>query len=645
MCAAERRLRRLSLAAFALAGLLISCGGTSGPIASDPTYRPEARQVLRVSAPAEPATDREPPPTDRGAPPTDRGAPATDHGAPATDRGAPATPAGDSSDLFHTPAPLVAEGQPMVLYTDLTSGPNRGGERDKGAYLSIFGKGFGTDGLGSRVKVTIGGVEVDNYRYLGPSRGRPDIEQISVQIGALGDPTPGRALPIRVLVDGRASNDDRHFIVNPGRILFVDNVSGDDERAAPDDIARPYRHVQTPNLARGGAWPRVRAGDIIVMRGHGASRPWTDVGFQNYFMRFRDKSGSAPTGEPGTGPIALVGYPGEDVYIRGTLAGGMTRGCLSAVNGLSFPGMGQWVVVANLRIDCEGYDGPISQQIRGHHWRVVNNDLSASTAPRSGPAVPRMAGITGNGRGSVWYGNRIHDIQGSAQECHGLYIDGDGSYDIGYNFIHDIRDGNGFQVYVNGRNGSDVADSIALHHNLIREVSKHGINIADGARAGIRVWNNVVSGAQFAGVRLNSRDLVNARIHHNTFHAVNRARHPLYGALVNDWALRAGALDARNNVFHVAAGSPYLSGSVGFTSASAQLGRNLWANGAGAVALDRSAILADPGFVAPGRDFRPRPGSAAIGAGSALPTVTALVRTDHALRPRDGAPDVGALRP
>src|SRR6185312_16439421 len=108
---------------------------------------------------------------------------------------------------------------PLVLYTDLVSGPNSGGENDKGAYLSIFGKHFGHSGLGTRTRVYIGGTEVAVYRYLGPSHGSPDIEQISVQIGKLGAPPLGVPLPIVVKVDGIPSNADSTFIVNPGRIL------------------------------------------------------------------------------------------------------------------------------------------------------------------------------------------------------------------------------------------------------------------------------------------------------------------------------------------------------------------------------------------------------------------------------------------
>src|SRR5258708_34968667 len=96
-----------------------------------------------------------------------------------------------------------------------------------------------------------------------------------------------------------------------------------------------------------------------------------------------------------------------------------------------------------------------------------------------------MAGITGNGTGLVWLGNHIHDIQGSSGECHGIYIDGDGSYEIAYNLIENIRSGNGFQIYVNGTNGSSVANNVNFHPNLIHDVSKHGLNLADNHPQGL----------------------------------------------------------------------------------------------------------------------------------------------------------------
>jgi hypothetical protein len=526
-----------------------------------------------------------------------------------------------------------------VLYTDLISGPNSGGENNKGAYLSIFGKNFGSSGLGTTVKAFIGGVEVGSYRYLGPSKGRSDIQQLTVQVGALGNPALGTALPIQVTVNGVASNTDQTFMVNPGRMLFVDNVAGNDSTAVAGDITHPFRHVQTSTLSQ-GAWGQAQRGDFIVLRGTGT--PWTDVGFENYFMRFRDKSGSAPTGASGTGAIVVMGYPTEDAYIRGTLAAGQKMGCISAINGQSYPGMGQWAVISNLRIDCEGYDGPISQEIYGHHWRVVNNDLAASTAPTSGSSVPRMAGITGNGTGSVWLGNHIHDIQGSPQECHGIYIDGDGSYEIAYNLIENIRSGNGFQIYVNGGNGSSVANNVNFHHNLIHDVSKHGINLADNAQNGIVVFDNVVYNVQYAGIRFNTTLLSGAKIYNNTFYATNLSGNSITAALTNDWTLPVGAATLYNNIFWPANNTAYIGGEVALDALAGTSGHNIFYRGSGAT-LGTGVISADPKFVnAPGHDFHLAAGSPAVGAGVA--GVTYLVTTDHELATRGrSSVDIGAF--
>lgn len=557
------------------------------------------------------------------------------------------SPAGNGSSLPPPTTPAPSAAAPTLLYTDVLSGPTSGGENNNGAYLSLFGKNFGNSGLGTTVRVYIGNAEVASYRTLGASKvyDGAGIQQITVQVGALDGAAQGAALPVKVVVNGIASNTNLRFTPNPGRMLYVDNVAGNDATAVPGDIRHPYRHVQTPALYTGGAWEAVRPGDMIVMRGHGDANPWTDVGFENFFVRYRDKSGSAPSGAAGTGPIAITAYPGEDVYIRGTLANGMTGGCISAINGESYPGMGQWAVISNLRLDCEGYDGPVSQEIYGHHWRVINNDLAASTAKRSGTGVvPRMGGITGNGNDAVWYGNHIHDIQGSDQECHGIYIDGDGSYDIAYNHIHDIRDGNGFQVYVNGSNGSTEANNIRLHHNLIHDVSKHGVNIADGAKSGVKVWNNIVYNTQYAGVRFNTLDLTGAKIFNNTFYDTNLANHPWYGALSNDWTLPAASLDVENNIFYVAAGTPYTGGSNGVTASAGTFAHNLLFNGSSGAEIDSSAIMTNPLFAADGSDFHLQAGSPAIAAGAKPTAVANLVTDDFDLKPRSAAIDVGALQ-
>jgi hypothetical protein len=543
---------------------------------------------------------------------------------------------------------LVAiTGAPLVLYTDVSSGPNSGGENNEGAYLSIFGTNFGNTGLGSTVKVYIGGTEVNSYRYLGPSRGRADVQQITVQVGSLGSPTAGTALPIKVVVNGVTSNTDQTFTVNPGRMLFV-SQSGNDATAVAGDITHPYRHVQNGST---GAFDVAKPGDTIVMRGTAltagaaltsdptsAAAAWTDQS-GGYFVRFINRNGSAPTGASGTGPIALIAYPDEDVYIYESYASGATGG-ISGVDTHQYTG-GKYVTVADLRVEAGGEGGPIDVQTAGLNWRVVNNEVTAVTG--STDTHNLEAGIVGSGTNSFWVGNHVHDIESaSPQEMHGIYIDGQGSYEVAYNWIQNVTDGTGFQVYVDDGYASTTND-VSFHHNMISNVNKYGINIADGSASGFVYYDNVVAGAGWGCMRFNTTTLSGAKIYNNTF--ANCSSRPGYGVVNNDWNFPANALDMENNIFYANAGGSYSGGSVGMSSGDGTITHNLFFNGsAGDDNWDSHPVVADPLFVSLSLsppDLRLQAGSPAIGAGSTA--VASVVTTDYLLNPRSSTSlDIGA---
>jgi len=586
------------------------------------------------------------------------------------------------------PPPIAP--MPLVIYTDIVSGPNTGGENDKGIYLSLFGKNLGNSDLGRKTKVYIGEAEVDNYRYLGPSKGRPDIQQISVQVGALGNPKAGRALPIKVVVDGRASNTDLTFTVNPGNIYFVDNVSGVDtvDIKTGGSFDAPFRTVQKAAGKRlnfsidsasfAGAWGRVQAGDFIVMRGTG--KPWTDLGFDNYFMRALNKSGcpiDSPCAEGGgasSGQITLMGYPGEDVFINNVYNPGTTRGAISSASTARITeGKGSWITVANLRIEGGNDDGVINVQLGGGNWRVVNNELTAFTAAANTNA--KAGGVVGSGAGQVWVGNHIHDIfQGTpatndaqAMQNHGMYIGnnpavGTAAYEIAYNLIRNIFGGNGFQIHVAGT-GIRAADNINFHHNIIHDVKKHGINIADGARNNIIISNNVVYNTFLAGIRFGGSSIVNnLKLYNNTFYNTNTFHSSNYATVLNEMSAAPLApqfqLDIRNNIFWPAPGTRYikdtLSGGLALP-ANTSVTNNIWFGGTGtspATNLSSSSLQSDPQFVSttPGSEnFRLRAGSPAIDSGSAI--VSSVVKDDHeiantaltrTIRPQGKGYDIGA---
>ena len=559
---------------------------------------------------------------------------------------------------------LPARPAPRVVFTDVASGPLSGGEHNKGAFLSIFGKHFGQpSGLGSSTRVFIGRHEVDNYRSLGRARGRPDLQQISVQVGALGNPKPGEKLAIEVVVDGVPSNTDVTFVANPGRIFFV-SPAGDDAKGRPDDVAHPYRTVQragvnnsaadTPGcaphdgdqpVAAAGVWGLVGPGDTIVMRGG----RWTDIGRDAFFLRAQNKSGSAPTGAKGSGPIAIVGYPGEQVLIDrpNTLGDGQPGGGISSADtARQRLGCGAWITVANLSIETGLVDGPVNTQAAavnpaGSHWRVVNNELTAAGCRLNSRC--RAGGVAGSGRGNLWIGNHVHDIEDRPDCCtslenHGFYVEGDGSYEIAYNLIERIGGGNGVQTFASVGPTPSVRD-VDIHHNLIRDVAKHGINIADGSTAGIRIFANIVQRSAQAALRLNSGSLVGARVEHNTFVGTDLGQQGSpRAALMNDAVIRADAVTVRNNIIVPGRRERlFVGGSVGFDVASGALDHNLWFDGRGDIPA-RHKIVEDPGFV---DELHLRAASPARRSG--VPR-GAPIQHDYDLNPsRDEGADMGAL--
>lgn len=579
-------------------------------------------------------------------------------------------------------ATAASSATPVVFYTDIVSGPNTGGENNKGIYLSIFGKNFGASaGMGTTTRVFINNVEVDNYRYLGVSKGRTDVQQITVQIGAVGSPA-AVPLPIKVSVSGVDSNTDRTFTVTPGAIYFVNNVSGVDTTTTNTGgtFAAPFKSVQRKfgasisfgidSAANAGAWGRVRAGDFIVIRGTGTfytTNATTGVnnGFDNYFLETLNKSGCAvgtncsQGGGTTSGPITIMGYPTEDVFINNPYNAVTDAGAISGADSTRIiAGFGHWINIVNLRIESGNHDGAINTQAGGTNWRIVNNELTCATAVSNttakGGGIAGDAHVTvsalGPSLGSFYLGNYIHDVfngpdDGTSNfENHGFYIDGAGNYDIGYNRIENIRGGNGISMYANGTLGNNNVDGVSFHHNIIKNTGKHGINVADGSRNNVKIWNNIVYNTDLAGIRFNTTDLVSAKIYNNTFYNINRLNNAAMGAIVNNTNfISSTAVDIRNNIFVPVTGD---YDSLDF-NLKGTVTNNLWFNGTGvnpASAYSTSSLTTNPLFVSTAAaNFRLQALSPAINSGTSA--VSAVVSDDFERtgRPAGAGWDIGAF--
>ena len=491
------------------------------------------------------------------------------------------------------------EPPPQVLYLDLVAAPTTGGENDAGAYVSIFGRHFGND-LG-RVQVFFGDTPAAHYRYFGPSKGRADIQQITVQIG----PIAAGEKAVRVVVDGRSSNADQVFLPTPGNVLFVDNVRGRDGTAQKNRIDRPWRFLQTS--ANGGALSAARPGDVIVLRG---GTPWTDVGYGNRWARFINESGSRPDGKKGHGYLAIEAYPGEDIHY---IAPPGTSGGIHGV-GEGYEDFADWIVIAGLHIESHASsrsDGaPVNLHVASDHWRVVNNEIG----PWPSTIDAKAAGVSGNGNDVKILGNHIHGIDGGTLN-HCIYLDtGAIRFEIAYNHVHGCHGGNIIQTFDNL--GMRNLYMISIHHNLLHDGNRYGLNIADGTTSA-HVWNNIIYDTAYAGIRINvdGHAPVNMLIEHNTLSQLCKVRQSVNGAIINTWNATSGTILFRNNIIDAGASATCKQGYVDDANGSViSFARNLWSS-LSPPGSERDPLMADPRFAdARSADFSLRPGSPAVGA-------------------------------
>ena len=572
--------------------------------------------------------------------------------------------------------PLIATGQPIVLYTDTVSGPlDDGGQANGGAFLHVHGLNLGANtGAGTTTKVYIGGVEVGDYVHMDddpfadPALG---IQRIAVRVGTLSGAAMGVPLHVKVVVSGQESNADCTFTPNPGRIFYV-SKSGNDSTGVIGDPSHPFRLLQTPDRL-GGVYPLMRAGDQVIVRGDGGAE-WTDIGFSTAWMRFRDaaQQGSNPTGAPGTGWIWLMGYPGEVVQYRTTSGNkGGIQGPGQDITGTT----GDYFGMSNIRIKVDGGAtrdaGPLNMQYNAQNCRAVGCEFGPWVAGAS-PTL-NCAGVSGQGNFFLILGCHIHDIEGTSElQNHGIYP-GTNSYGwtIRYCNIHDISGGSGIS-FNDSDGGTGTFETpfgpwtgftnIRIDHNRIVRVAKYAISFNDiGADQGeldAQITNNLIAQSGLPplhfGTTTSTSDVT---IAFNTFYDFNVQVNGGNALIRNDGLQQSPGHKIRlyDNIFafgpDTAHGTGWLNDTTGFSS-GIEFKRNLYfVNGDTAAPLpstvDSLAVVGDPKFVnAAAGDFNLQASSPAINAATQALPAGMLVGDDYTgqrSRQLGGGPEIGAM--
>jgi hypothetical protein len=349
--------------------------------------------------------------------------------------------------LFSAALMAAQTAPPRIFFSDLESGPNTGGQNNKGVWVTIWGKNFGpTQGTST---VTIGGGAADNYPLWSDTR-------IIFQLGV-----NAKTGSIAVNVPGVGSSNGLPFTVRAGNIFFVAATGND---ANTGSFTSPWKTIVK-------AKNTIAAGDTAYIE-DGVAQTSED-NFTAYLSM--DNNGASNSGTAAA-PKALVAYP----------------------NATAIGAREDYWVISQLHI----IGGTQAMDIGGTGWRIIGNEMQC-------PGADDQVGCfeMSEGNQTRFYGNDVHNAginPTSSKFYHAVYFSTDSNHiDVGWNHIHDNFTCRALQFHssplcsptcgTGDTTGFDQFD-LHVHDNLIHGDNCNGINFAtvDPSKGPVEAYNNVI---------------------------------------------------------------------------------------------------------------------------------------------------------
>jgi hypothetical protein len=527
--------------------------------------------------------------------------------------------------------------QPVIFYSDILSGPNIGGENNKGAYVTIFGKNFGT--IPGSSYVSIGGGTADNYPVWSDTL-------ISFQLGT--NATTGMI----VIHTDQGTSNGIMFTLRDCDIYFA-STAGSDSYSGTVDF--PYRHLSKARSEMDG-------GDICYIRGGTYTTEGENSSGKNFYV-----SGSYPWGGNASAgnPHCMIGYPGESVILQASEDGdGIANYCGSDEQ----CAICSHIVFANFTIDANNYEATMnwrgmrnsaSGEYRVRDIRVVNVTVKnyLNTGAMGGTALFH-AGGDGPIDNYKILGCSAYNMDSGSRLDHGIYISAGGDdVEIGWNVVHDIKrviseggDGNaGFGIQTYRGMSEHYADltNVVIHDNIVYECpSRGGINLADYT-VNSYAYNNIIYNCGYDGTETGYGIRVTVDLSPGTHYIFNNTIYNCgqVNASSNSSALGFSADDAlhvylRNNIIYAFENQSYIYNAL--SSESFTSSNNCWYGSNLSSPSDQDAVYSDPLFLAiESHEFHLLNGSPCIDKGYDTQDIVETDK-DGIIRPQGDSVDIGA---
>jgi IPT/TIG domain len=387
----------------------------------------------------------------------------------------------------------VAFAAPRVYYTDIDRGPSIPANGGRGAFITIYGTGFGHTQDASAV--TIGGNAPASYTSWSRT-------QIVVRLGS-GN-TPGSSLPIVVTVNGVASNNDVTFTIdNTHNIYYFDpSQAGEstDTCTSPTTGTEtsPWRYLHEELSARSLTYYIhycIGNGDIVYVRAGSIDRSDSDGFHAVLTMAF----------SPAVTWAAIVAYPGEIAIIDGSNAGTMPTKVTLRDKG---PPSGTGYVIAGLHIvgspgttvPKDTVDGNVINLVKP--GRIIGNYVTGPDSCQYDAIGVATLSTTDFPSGISALGNEITNVgtncnggKGPSKLMHSMYFECI-NCEVAWNYIHDNKTYNGIQFHFDGLVGVGGYYNLSIHDNWVQDQHGSGINLSTidfpTGTEYVKIYNNIL---------------------------------------------------------------------------------------------------------------------------------------------------------